>query len=473
MAIRLNPLDIPLESPFQNCKLEREKYADILTSLVSTYADGFVLAINNKWGTGKTTFVQMWEQKLKNDGFKTLYFNAWENDFENDPLTALMAELKKLRVKKTEASFKKLVDKGAVISRKVAPALLKAMATKMTNKETVNAVIETLIEGSSDLFHEEIESYAKKQDGLIKFKASLTEFVEKTRSNKPIIFIIDELDRCRPNYAVEVLEKVKHFFSVPGIVFVLSIDKTQLGHAIRGVYRSSEMDADEYLRRFIDVEYSIPEPDTKLFCNYLYNYFQMSKFFTRGERTQYGQLVNDGSDLISFTSILFRTTLLPLRVQEKIYAHAKIALNSFDIKSFLLPKLFILLIYYKLTKSELYTGISKYKFRLQELIDEYEKTIPEGLSSNDRKVFAQTEVILILTYFNALTIDPFQYDLELFTIDTHKNNNPTFYSKFFSKSENNYNIIQDLYHLKTNHAYNRISINSIITKINLIEPIMI
>ena len=61
----LFPLTNP-KDPFKDCKLGREKYADVLTNIVANYADGFVLAINNEWGTGKTTFVKMWRQYLKN-----------------------------------------------------------------------------------------------------------------------------------------------------------------------------------------------------------------------------------------------------------------------------------------------------------------------------------------------------------------------------------------------------------------------
>ncbi len=59
MQIKHNDLIINQEAPFANCKLDREKYAHVLTSIVNNYADGFVLAINNEWGTGKTTFVKM------------------------------------------------------------------------------------------------------------------------------------------------------------------------------------------------------------------------------------------------------------------------------------------------------------------------------------------------------------------------------------------------------------------------------
>lgn len=112
MTIKHPEIEIDLAEPFKSCKLEREKYADILTSLVGSYSDGFVLAINNKWGTGKTTFVKMWQQQLRNHEYETIYFNAWENDFEDNPLTALLGELKTI-TKSSDANFKKVVKSAA------------------------------------------------------------------------------------------------------------------------------------------------------------------------------------------------------------------------------------------------------------------------------------------------------------------------------------------------------------------------
>lgn len=100
MKCKLEKLEIPAEQPFKNCKLDREKYADVLKAIITTYNKGFVLAINGKWGTGKTTFVEMWKAYLKLDHFHTLYFNAWENDFISDPLIGLLGELKKMSPQK-------------------------------------------------------------------------------------------------------------------------------------------------------------------------------------------------------------------------------------------------------------------------------------------------------------------------------------------------------------------------------------
>lgn len=59
MEIKHNDILITENNPFDNCQLERKRYADILTSIITHYRDGFVLALNGEWGTGKTTFVRM------------------------------------------------------------------------------------------------------------------------------------------------------------------------------------------------------------------------------------------------------------------------------------------------------------------------------------------------------------------------------------------------------------------------------
>ena len=117
MKFRHDDLEIPEDNPFLNCKLDREKYAMILTNIAENYPGGLVLAINNKWGTGKTTFVKMWQQLLKNKGFRTIYFNAWENDFEDNPLTAFVGELQIIN-KKDNDKFNRIVKNAALISKK-------------------------------------------------------------------------------------------------------------------------------------------------------------------------------------------------------------------------------------------------------------------------------------------------------------------------------------------------------------------
>ena len=247
---KLLDIQINAKMPFQNCKLKREQYADNLTQLLTNYSDGFVLAINNSWGSGKTTFVKMWNEKLISKEFKTVYFNAWENDFENDALAAILGEVKPLFEAKNEALFLKIKKSASILGKNILPILVGSIASKVFDSNTAGEITKGLTDGSMELFQQSIDTYQKKKESLLDFKAGLHEMVSSIRheNNKPFVFFIDEIDRCRPDYAVEVLEKVKHLFTVPGIVFVISIDKTQLCHDIRGVYGSERMNAEEYLK---------------------------------------------------------------------------------------------------------------------------------------------------------------------------------------------------------------------------------
>jgi hypothetical protein len=96
----------------------------------------------------------------------------------------------------------------------------------------------------------------------------------------PLVIIVDELDRCRPPFAVQLLEKIKHLFNVPAIVFVIAVDKGQLGHSIKSMYGQG-MDVGGYLRRFIDLDFSLPKPDTRSFCNAQFAKFGLTEIFKK------------------------------------------------------------------------------------------------------------------------------------------------------------------------------------------------
>ena len=93
MPFRPPEIVVPEDDPFVNDVLGREASARVLTQLISTLDQSFVLAIDSPWGTGKTTFLRMWLQSLRKEGCACLHFNAWETDFVEDPLVSLIGEL--------------------------------------------------------------------------------------------------------------------------------------------------------------------------------------------------------------------------------------------------------------------------------------------------------------------------------------------------------------------------------------------
>jgi hypothetical protein len=464
MNIKLNEVEIDKHNPFQNCKLEREKYAIILTDIVKSNPHGFVMAINNKWGTGKTTFVKMWQQYLINQEIKTLYYNAWESDFEKDPLIALISELKELSNPKTAKLYTSIKQKALPLAKKILPAVTKGLTEKYIGKEVLKEILVASIEGSVDIFEAELKSYSERKNGIKGFKKQLSEFVIKVSKLFPVVIIIDELDRCRPTFAVEVLERIKHLFNVPGIVFVLSIDKNQLSNTIRGLYGSDLIDAEEYLRRFIDVEYSIPSPPTRLFCEYLFNYFEYSSFFQHQERKQFSNFREDEKDLLHLTDILFERFDLALRIQEKIFAHARIVINTFQKNNYIFPELFIFLVFLRIVKSEVFNNIRGKKYNLQQFLNEIEAIIPDNLSAHLQRPFIFLEVYLLSFYSNEFEINR-EKRLQIFD-DQNK-----FLLKSKFQIEKNNDDFTHAHEYFVRLRFNEIKLSYLLNKIELLEPL--
>jgi len=85
---------------------------------------------------------------------------------------------------------------------------------------------------------------------LFAFKNTLAQLAESL--DKPLVFIIDELDRCRPDFAIRLIERIKHFFDIKNIVFVLVMDKAQFSKVVCHNYGYDDNSSEEYLEKFID-----------------------------------------------------------------------------------------------------------------------------------------------------------------------------------------------------------------------------
>lgn len=94
--------------------------------------------------------------------------------------------------------------------------------------------------------------------------------------NLPLFIFVDELDRCRPSYAIEVLENIKHLFGVKGVFFVVATASEQLGHSIKSVY-GNDFDSRGYLKRFFNQTYTLQEPDRLLYAEHLFTEYGLIK----------------------------------------------------------------------------------------------------------------------------------------------------------------------------------------------------
>ena len=377
--------------PFKDDRLGRKDYAEILTDIVETFVGGAVIALNGAWGTGKTTFIKMWKQHMMNEGFPVIYYNAWEDDICEEPMLSMLRELKELD---KEDGLDNVFRTGAkVVTGALAGAFTAAAGV-------LGEIAKGAVEGGMKQLEDSVYESLKEENARMKlmqdFKESLTDYMTIVcNEGKPMVYMVDELDRCNPTFAVKVLERIKHLFDVPNVIFVLSIDKKQLACSVKGFYGSNEIDADEYLRRFIDVDYYLPEPDAELFCDYLYDYYDYDSFLKNENRIgqdNYGYNNNiykakeDKDELLLMSKTIVKHKHLSLRQIERVFAMARIGLCSMPIRSEFLPKLFFFLSYLKVCESEMFEKIADFSFDLQGIVDALERWVPlDVLAQNSQE----------------------------------------------------------------------------------------
>ncbi len=276
--------EIPSDITFDKFPvIDRRSYSEHLTNFLNSKAeDGYVLNLNAEWGAGKTTFLQCWCNELKKD-HPVVYFDAWKSDFTHDAMLALLeafhSQLMNALTENKEL-FKKVIEGGAHFikstSWKLALGFIKRQGGMDAGDSLFSDISEELNElglDASDLTDSLKETIAsmseqkRKVEGVHDFKKTLVElsnaYLEVHSEKKgPIYVLIDELDRCRPTYAIEVIESVKHFFDTKNFVFVLATDTEQLQHSIKAIYGEGFNSAN-YLSRFFDRTAVLPAPSMK------------------------------------------------------------------------------------------------------------------------------------------------------------------------------------------------------------------
>lgn len=293
LQIQPREICVPKGNPFEYDLLNRRESVEILTHLVSSLEGPCVLAVDAAWGNGKTTFLRIWAQYLRNEGFPVVKFNAWETDFSEDPFVALSTELTSGLQEHADQS---IAAKVAAMKKSAGKVLLRAVPGVIRLATGVDIrPLEELGKALASYAEERISAYQGARESVEEFRSTLQDMaatVSEYSDDRPLIVMIDELDRCRPSYAVELLEAAKHLFSVAGIVFVLAINRDQLTHSIKALY-GSDFDAQEYLRRFFDVDLQLPEPEREAFIEATLAATQIDDYFERTEDETEQQYTKD------------------------------------------------------------------------------------------------------------------------------------------------------------------------------------
>lgn len=368
MGIFNNEIIINEENPFENDKLNREIEANNLTNLFNLVDNQMVLAIDSPWGTGKSSFLKMWNQKLINEGYDTIFFNAWENDFVEDAFIAFVDEIREaLRDRPVD----NLIENAKLLGElmfKNSPKILAKIIEKSTGVNIDN-IIST--DDVSNLIGDKIDEYKNTKDSIKKFKSELENIAQETVNvtGKPIIIFVDELDRCRPDFAIRLLERVKHLFSVKNIIFVLGIDKQALSNSVKVIY-GEETQVNGYLARFIDMEYKLNDISSKQYVSYLLEKLKVNEIFNRRQQVSSNILQTEYSyrDFLNVVENLFAGFKLSLRESEKIISEIYFILKSNESK-YIYPYPLILLCIIKRVDKETYNKIKDKQIKFKELIN--------------------------------------------------------------------------------------------------------
>lgn len=378
MYLKFTPVQIDAEDPFKSDLLGRKEEIINLSLLARNVASPAVIAIDSRWGTGKTTFIKLWEQHLKSENKPSLYFNAWETDFSEDPLVSFLGEMSEglqglIGVsKKTNDAWEKAKAAGKQIAKRGIPALIRIGTAGVIDADKM--VEDEMVKAAGSLAGDALDNYLQQKAAIAEFHNTLTAFIEKSANGEQLIIFVDELDRCRPSYAIELLERIKHLFNIKGLVFVLALDKEQLGHSISAVYGNG-IDSNGYLRRFIDFEYQLKKPEVKRYIETLFSALSLGEFFS--SRKKYPALEYDEEHLKNVFVTLATGLRLSLREVEQFLASVNISIRTAKENEYLFPALLVFLVISKHFKPKEYQRYISEEGSESELISYLHEIVPE------------------------------------------------------------------------------------------------
>ena len=227
------------DNPWIHDRLDAKVVASNLTSLVENHdtetGTSLTVAVNGVYGSGKTFLLQRWIAELKKNSRTVVYYDAWENDGDDDPLISLVETLVDGAEKKQrEAWHEGIKDVAEQLVKRSSGGIVDL--DKIKKRVTESSGLDTgtrLRRNSRRVLHEWLSGWGSQ-----------------------LIVVIDDLDRCRPSFALELLERVKHILNTPNLVVVFGVNLESLSESVKVVH--GNIDAEGYLLRMFDCVRNLP-----------------------------------------------------------------------------------------------------------------------------------------------------------------------------------------------------------------------
>lgn len=248
--------------------LQRDEFVKQLERMIENISENKAstcFAVNGKWGSGKTFVLDMLQEQLEEkqsektaaDKYFIIRYNSWKYDYYEEPVIALVVSI----VRVIENKIKLMPDsktksKGIGILKAAGEALLSVTNDVLKNKIGID------IQKGYEIFKKGNEEgkleYERKHAydiyfNLNKVMEELASALENISKEYTIIFLVDELDRCMPEYAIKVLERLHHLTEgKSNIITVISMDKDPLKKSVEKIFGIDN--PDKYLEKFIHFE---------------------------------------------------------------------------------------------------------------------------------------------------------------------------------------------------------------------------
>jgi hypothetical protein len=276
MFSRIAPRDLDLKELWAGDLYGRKEIADQFCGLLKTTRQSTTIGVSAPYGYGKTFFLTRLREQIKAEGGWAIYVNAWEYDYLDNPLIAILDSLKSALSDLPNKKKSKIVVQQ--LAKSAAPAIAKMAAKRglglILGEGNASDVLEAAGDISKDAIEKSLEQLLKDHPTQAILQNLRDEIAKIVRENiksgqtyGALFIIVDELDRAKPSYSVGFMESVKHLLHVPGVVLIIGCDRQVFATSARHQFGQS-LPIEGYIRRLFDYWIDLPRPESKKYIQY-------------------------------------------------------------------------------------------------------------------------------------------------------------------------------------------------------------
>ena len=388
--------------------LDREEFVENVIKIVNQLSEikrGCCFAIEGGWGVGKTFVIEEIEERLNvirseetnSDRYFVFHYNCWQYDYYEEPAVSIISAMLD-SIKEDEALLGKDIDNTVKAGYKLAKEKIKEIAgLYIENKIGINLIsLADEIKDNKD----EMEDVENEFDVMFNFSQTIEKVRKKLQeiaTERTIVLFVEELDRCIPQYAIKVLERLHHiFYGLDNVVVIMAIDRKQLEHSVEEMFGvrkdESSIDIEKYLKKFID--FSMVLDNGMINESYWEKYkVYFDKFEMENE--------DDAGEITNILSKLFET--VDIRRMEKLIekanmVHSLVCNKKLDISILVFEVMYEVLKIWKFNELQYVATINDARYTsIEERIGTYKmsvlKSFGDNAYDNVRTVYGREKVV--------------------------------------------------------------------------------